>query len=136
MTEEMPFWEHVEELRWRLFKCLFAIVIGAFITHFFSDELLLKLIDPSTNLNFPLNLQVLKVTSMFMVKMGMALMGGIIIALPIIIYQTWCFISPAFKEFHNASVIFIVGFSTFFLLQELCLDIKFSFLLVYSFLPQ
>jgi len=114
MTEEMPFWDHVEELRWRLFKSLLAIILGAIITHSFSDELLTKLIEPSTNLNFPLNLQVLKVTSMFMVKVGMALMGGIIIALPIIFYQTWCFISPAFKETHNASAIFIVGFSTLF----------------------
>ena len=110
----MPFWDHVEELRWRLFKSLLAIILGATITHSFSDELLTKLIEPSTNLNFPLNLQVLKVTSMFMVKVGMALMGGIIIALPIIFYQTWCFISPAFKETHNASAIFIVGFSTLF----------------------
>lgn len=114
MTEEMPFWDHVEELRWRLFKSLLAIILGAIITHSFSDELLTKLIEPSTNLNFPLNLQVLKVTSMFMVKVGMALMGGIIIALPIIFYQTWCFISPAFKETHNASAIFIVSFSTLF----------------------
>ena len=110
----MPFWDHVEELRWRLFKSLLAIILGAIITHSFSDELLTKLIEPSTNLNFPLNLQVLKVTSMFMVKVGMALMGGIIIALPIIFYQTWCFISPVFKETHNASAIFIVGFSTLF----------------------
>ena len=114
MTEEMPFWNHVEELRWRLLKSLSAIVLGAIITHSFSDALLTKLIEPSTVLNFPLNLQVLKVTPMFMVKVGMALMGGIIIALPIIFYQTWCFISPAFKETHNSSIIFIVGFSTLF----------------------
>ena len=110
----MPFWEHVEELRWRIFKSLFAIIVGAVFTHYFSDDVLTKLIEPSKDLNLPLNLQVLKVTSMFMIKVGMALMGGIIIALPIILYQIWSFISPAFKETHNASVIFIVGFSTVF----------------------
>ncbi len=113
-NNEMPFWEHVEELRWRIFKSLFAIIVGAVFTHYFSDDVLTKLIEPSKDLNLPLNLQVLKVTSMFMIKVGMALMGGIIIALPIILYQIWSFISPAFKETHNASVIFIVGFSTVF----------------------
>jgi sec-independent protein translocase protein TatC len=114
MTEEMPFWNHVEELRWRLFKSLLAIVLGALITHYFSDALLAKLIEPSTILNFPLNLQVLKVTSMFMVKVGMALMGGIILSLPVIFYQIWCFISPAFEKKYNFPVIFIVVFSTLF----------------------
>lgn len=114
MTEEMPFWNHVEELRWRLLKSLLAIVLGAVITHYFSDPLLSKLIEPSTILNFPLNLQVLKVTSMFMVKVGMALMGGIILALPVIFYQTWCFISPVFEKQYNLPVIFIVVFSTLF----------------------
>ena len=114
MTEKMPFWNHVEELRWRLFKSLLAIVFGAAITHYFSDTLLAKLIEPSTILNLPLNLQVLKVTSMFMIKVGMALMGGIILALPLIFYQTWCFISPAFQKKYNFSVIFIVVFSTLF----------------------
>ena len=114
MTEEMPFWNHVEELRWRLFKSLLAIVLGALITHYFSDILLAKLIEPSTILNFPLNLQVLKVTSMFMVKVGMALMGGIILSLPVIFYQIWCFISPAFEKKYNFPVMFIVVFSTLF----------------------
>jgi sec-independent protein translocase protein TatC len=114
MTEEMPFWNHVEELRWRLFKSLLAIVLGALITHYFSDALLAKLIEPSTILNFPLNLQVLKVTSMFMVKVGMALMGGIILSLPVIFYQIWCFISPAFEKKYNFPVMFIVVFSTLF----------------------
>ena len=120
----MPFWEHVEELRWRIFKSLFAIIIGAFITHYFSDYVLTKLIEPSKTLNLPLNLQVLKVTSMFTIKLGIALMGGIIITLPIIFYQIWSFISPAFKETHNASVIFIVVFSTLFFVIGLLFGYK------------
>ena len=118
-SEAKPFWDHVEELRWRLLKSLLAIVLGAIITHFFSDDLLIRLIEPSTVLDLPLDLQVLKVTSMFMVKVGIALMGGIIIALPIIFYQTWCFISPMFKEKHNTTVIFIVGFSTILFIMGL-----------------
>ncbi len=120
----MPFWEHIEELRWRMFKSLFAIIIGAVLTHYFSDDVLTKLIEPSKTLNLPLNLQVLKVTSMFMIKVGIALMGGIIISLPIILYQIWSFISPAFKETHNASVIFIVGFSTVFFVIGLLFGYK------------
>ena len=42
-TEEMSFWDHIEELRWRLLKSLLAIVLGGIITHSFSDDLLTKL---------------------------------------------------------------------------------------------
>jgi len=36
-TPEMPFWDHLEELRWRLIKSLSAILIGAVITYHYAD---------------------------------------------------------------------------------------------------
>ena len=36
-TPEMPFWDHLEELRWRLIKAIFTIIIGSGITYNFSD---------------------------------------------------------------------------------------------------
>ncbi len=59
-----------------------------------------------------LNMQVLKVTSMFSVKLSIAIMGGIILGLPVIIYQFWRFVSPAFEEKHDGGLILTVLFAT------------------------
>jgi sec-independent protein translocase protein TatC len=118
-ASEMPFWDHIEELRWRIVKCILAVCMGAILTYVYSDAVLLTLIEPSKALPLLLNLQVLKVTSMFMVQLGLAIMGGIILGLPIIMYQTWAFISPAFQETHSLSVILVVAFSTIFFLVGL-----------------
>ena len=113
-TSEMPFWDHIEELRWRIFKCILAVCMGAIITYTYSDEVLLTLIEPSKTSPLLLNLQVLKVTSMFMVQLGLVIMGGIILGLPIIMYQTWAFISPAIQETYSLSVILVVTLARFF----------------------
>ena len=95
---EMPFWDHLEELRWCLIKSILAIFIGAVITYNYADVIMHWLIIPTESLSIDMNLQVLKVTSMFTVKLSIALFGGIFMGLPVIMYQFWRFISPAFEK--------------------------------------
>jgi len=114
MTYKMPFWDHVEELRWCLLKSIIAVVFGALFVNYFSDFFLSKLIEPTINLSVPLNLQVIRVTSMFMIKIGMALMGGILIAIPVIIYQISSFLFPVFKDHNKLYILAILFFSTLF----------------------
>ena len=92
--QSMPFLEHLEELRWRLVKSLISVLIGAIITFFFIDSLIEFLIKPTQNLKYPMDLQVLKVQGMFMIKWGIALVGGIVLAIPVLTFQIWQFISP------------------------------------------
>ena len=115
--DDMPFWDHLEELRWRIIKSLLAIIIGAIITYHYGDIVIFWLVSPSQSLSIDLNLQVLKVTSMFTIKITVALFGGIFIGLPIILYQLWRFISPAFEEDYGSSVFLTILLSTLFLLK-------------------
>ena len=94
-SPEMPFWDHLEELRWRLIKSIIAILIGAGFSYAYSDIIMDWLINPTESLLIDLNLQVLKITSMFTVKLSVALFGGMILGLPVILYQFWRFIEPA-----------------------------------------
>ena len=110
----MPFWDHLEELRWRLIKSICTIIIGAGITYTFSDVIMHWLIIPIESLSMDLNLQVLKITSMFTVKLSVALFGGIILGLPVILYQFWRFISPAFEDKYGLAVFIAVLFSSLF----------------------
>jgi sec-independent protein translocase protein TatC len=90
----MPFLDHLEELRWRLVKSLGSILLGAEITFFFIDALIDLLIRPTKNLSTPMDLQVLKVQGMFMIKWGIALIGGLVLAIPVLTFQLWKFIAP------------------------------------------
>ena len=75
------------------------------------------LIEPSKELDIKLNFQVLKVTSMFNIKLITSIFGGIIISTPIILYQIWRFVAPAFPKVNNWVTFFIfVIMLLFFLL--------------------
>ena len=97
MTEEhnsMHFLDHLEELRWRLVKSLGSVLLGAVITFFFIDQLIAFLIRPTQDLASPMDLQVLQVQGMFMIKWGIAMIGGIVLSIPVLTYQLWKFIAP------------------------------------------
>ena len=126
---EMPFWDHLEELRWRLIKSIITIIIGALVTYQYSDIVIYWLVEPVKSLDMDLNLQVLKITSMFTIKLSVALFGGMIAGLPVIIYQFWRFISPAFDVKHGISVLLTILFSSFFFI----IGMSFSYFIIIPF---
>ena len=91
---EMGFLDHLEEFRWRIIKSLAAVVVGAIISFTFIDLIMELLVAPTEKIGEQFNLQVLKVQGMFMVKWGLAFVGGIILGLPVITYQLWKFVAP------------------------------------------
>jgi len=97
-VSEMPFLDHLEELRWRIIKTLAGIIVGAIITFIFMNPIFEILLKPATSLDPPPELQVLKVHGMFMLKWAIALVGGLVLALPLLTYQTWKFTTPGLLE--------------------------------------
>ncbi len=126
---DMPFLDHLEELRWRLIKSITAILIGSFITYGIGDEIIRLLVQPTNLLNVKMNLQVLKVTSMFSIKLSVALFGGIIVGFPIILFQCWRFVAPAFEGEFGFSIFFAILFSSIFFI----LGMLFSYFLMIPF---
>ena len=94
IDKEMPFLEHLDEFRTRIIRALLGIVIGAGLCLIFSKTLLNVLLWPTTRVNLPLDIQVLKVQGMFIVTLEIAFFGGIVVSLPWIIYQLWMFVAP------------------------------------------
>ena len=93
-NSEMTFLEHFSEMRLRIFKILFFILLFSLIGYIYSDSIIKLLIEPIHDPN--INLQVLKLTSIFTTKLMVAFFTGIIFSLPIILYQILFFIKPAF----------------------------------------
>ena len=86
---------HIEELRWRIVKVGIAVVVGAIVAFFFADPLREILETPFHEAAPDNNFQALKAGEEWGVLMRIALFGGVFLAAPVILYQTWAFINPA-----------------------------------------
>ncbi len=121
---EMSFLEHFEELRKRLFYAVIALAISTILSFTFSQYLLKYIALPIGGLEY---LQSIEVTENISVFMRVSLMSGIVIAMPVIVYQLLRFILPGLtiKEKRwvglavpSATVLFAGGvlFTYFFML--------------------
>ena len=110
----MPFWSHVSEIRERLIKILIAMTLFTSIAYIFSDYAIQLLAQPKINHMDKINLQVLKITSMFMIKIYISMVAGLMFSMPVILYQIWRFISPAIDKKISISVIAMFLMSSVF----------------------
>ena len=109
---EMPFLDHLEELRWRIIKSLVAVFVFTIIAFFFSDQILKFLLISTKHLKHQFQLQVLKVQTVFIIKLELAIITGVIFALPVIFYQLWAFVAPGLLENERKYVIPVIVFAT------------------------
>jgi sec-independent protein translocase protein TatC len=82
--------DHLDELRTRLFKCLLAVGIGSVIGY-------LVAVPVRNFLILPLGDRVLQVLGMgdaFVIQIKISIVIGIILAMPVLLYQLWAFIAP------------------------------------------
>jgi sec-independent protein translocase protein TatC len=87
---QMSFWEHLDELRMRLFRSVLAVVIAMFVGILvLATPVLEYLIAPYGN-----RLQTLGPTESVVAYFRVALMIGGILAMPVIVYQLIMFIIP------------------------------------------
>tara|TARA_B100000073_G_C23721389_1_gene567782 strand:- start:590 stop:1327 length:738 start_codon:yes stop_codon:yes gene_type:complete len=111
--KSMSFIDHLEELRWRIIKCLCSMIVGGLITFLFIDFFLDVLLQPLLNIDSDesVNIQVLSVQGMFIIKWSIALIGGFVLSIPIITYQLWVFIAPGLYQKEKNFVTPLVLFS-------------------------
>jgi len=97
---------HLEELRRRLIACLVAVTAGTLIAFAFADQLFAILIRPAGDIN----LIFVEVTEMLSTYMQVCLIGGIIIAMPVLVYELIVFVSPALTRREKKYVWIILPF--------------------------
>jgi sec-independent protein translocase protein TatC len=92
--------EHLDELRKRLFVCLIAATVGVLIAAFFNSFMFEILLHPLRAVpNLPesaTQITTFSPAEPFMVSLKVWVVGGIILAAPVIIYELWSFVAPAF----------------------------------------
>ncbi len=110
--KEMPFLDHLEELRWRLIYSIIAIVAGAIVIFFFSKEVLDFLVIPYKQIKNLPKLIYLEPAGGFMIYMEVAFFGGLIASLPVVFYQIWKFIAPGLYRRERKYILSIIIIST------------------------
>jgi sec-independent protein translocase protein TatC len=105
--EEASLVEHLGELRSRVFVCLIAIVAATTVTYVFHTRILNWLERP-----LPKGEKVVafNVTEPFLTAFWVSLWAGLLLALPIVMWQVWGFFAPAFTREMQRKV---VGFALF-----------------------
>ena len=112
-NEKQPFLTHLEELRNRLIVCAIAIGIGFVISYIFSKQLFSFLILPLTEvLPADSHLIFTNLPEMFIAYIKVALIAGIILAIPVIFYELWMFMAPALYRREKGYLIPFVLFSS------------------------
>jgi sec-independent protein translocase protein TatC len=86
--------EHLDELRTRLIVSIAALVVAASLC-FWQNDLLLEIAnEPLPNDRVPITFGV---TEPFMTTVTLSVYGGLLIALPVILYQLYAYVLPAFS---------------------------------------
>jgi len=82
--------DHLGELRDRLFRCILAIVAGSAVGFYFAAPVRNFLLEP-----LPGGVaQVLGPGDAFAIQIRIAVVIGIILAMPVLLYQVWAFVAP------------------------------------------
>jgi sec-independent protein translocase protein TatC len=109
--EEATLVEHLGELRTRLIISLVAVVAAFAVTYTFHGRLLEWLNRPlPADKRPPVTFGVLEP---FTVSIMVSFYAAVLIALPILFWQLWAFLAPAFEERHQRSMAVLVAFATF-----------------------
>jgi sec-independent protein translocase protein TatC len=85
---------HLVELRQRLIKSVIALVVATIISFVFAEYIFDFLINPAPDF-IREHLIFTEMTGMLSSYMKVALMGGIVLAMPVLVYQGIMFVSPA-----------------------------------------
>jgi sec-independent protein translocase protein TatC len=117
LTDKMPFLDHLGELRTRIMWSLGGIVVGLAIALLFTDRLMQFVRRPFDQVMPGQKLVFVTPTEAFWVYMKVALIAGCVIAMPMILYQIWAFVSPGlYAHEKRYAVPFVLIGSLFFVL--------------------
>ncbi|MBI4884221.1 MAG: twin-arginine translocase subunit TatC [Actinobacteria bacterium] len=98
--DRMTLTQHLGELRTRIIRSVLAIIVGIIVLLAFYDQVLEFMRKPyeqlcKDNPNLNCELQFLSPTEGLTTRLSICTYGGIILAMPVILWQIWRFIVPA-----------------------------------------
>lgn len=140
---DMPFLDHLEELRWRIFKGLAGVLLGVTLALVFSEWVMDFILLGPTRKDFfmygllgidsiDIILQSRRLPGQFFTFWGTMLMIGAIAGSPLFFYQMWAFIEPALGETNVRHTRFVA----FFISLLFMMGVAFGYLILTPFALQ
>ena len=110
----MPFLNHLEELRWRLVRAAIAILIVGTVIWFYQETIINVVFLSMAKNDFitfqimckyfgiciteiPIKFQSMTVSGQFSYALMLSFLGGIVVTFPYLFYQIWAFVKPGLK---------------------------------------
>jgi sec-independent protein translocase protein TatC len=117
-SSEAPLVDHLMELRTRLVYCVAGFVVAFLLAFYFSSELLHFLIRPfRIGTGQDVSLISIKLLGVFLVKLKIAMFGGLFVAFPLIATQIYLFVAPGlYKHERQAFLPYLIATPVFFVL--------------------
>jgi sec-independent protein translocase protein TatC len=113
--DKIPFTAHLDELRSRLITCAVAIGVGFLISYGFRKQLFDILVAPLTAaMQSGDTLIYTNLPEAFFTFLKVALISGLMVASPVIIYQFWMFVAPGLYDREKKLLAPIIFLSSLF----------------------
>ncbi len=110
--ESVTLVEHLDELRSRMLVALIALVVAFAVTYPFHERIVRRLKAP---LPEGRELVTFGVTEPFFTSFKVSLAAAFLLALPVLLWQVWSFLAPAFEQNAQRIVAVFVGIATLLL---------------------
>ena len=117
-ASEAPLIEHLIELRTRLIWCVIGFVVAFVVSFYFSSNILHYLVLPfKWGTAKDVSLISIKLLGVFLVKLKIAVFGGMFIGFPLMATQIYRFVAPGlYKHERQAFLPYLVATPVFFVL--------------------
>lgn len=100
-SDKQTFIEHLAEFRKRIIYSIIALLFFTIFSFKFSQIIVKDMIAKAPNMNFVF----LAPTELFMAYIKIALIGGIVLSLPVILYNIWLFLKPGLEIDDRTTII-------------------------------
>jgi len=113
--DKIPFTAHLEELRSRLIKCFIAVGVGFVAAYGFKEQLFAILVYPLKSVMREGDTLIYTgLPEAFFTYLKVAFLAGIMLAIPVLLYQFWMFVAPGLYEKEKRVMLPIVFLCSFF----------------------
>src|SRR4051794_40953288 len=90
----MTIWEHLAELRSRLIRCAIAVAVGVALGFFVYPYVVTFLKQPYLEIDPHAQLYAPSLIDPFTIRMQASLYMGVALAMPVLLWQLWRFVTP------------------------------------------
>lgn len=122
-NKEMSFWDHLDELRSTLIHSVLAVCALSIVAFLFKGAIFDIVLAPASSdffvyrllgWNLEINLINIEIAAQFFVHLKVALVLGLVLAVPYIMWELWKFVSPALYDNEARAVKTAFVFSSLF----------------------